>query len=72
MITKDKVDAFYNKMADIQSHLDSITDEEFEEFVDIIFSVGKNEDPSKGIKHRYEAVAFARGLIAELKENNDD
>lgn len=57
------------KMTELQTHLDSISDEEFEEFVDLVFSVGQNEDPSRGMKYRYEAEAFAKQLLKSLSVN---
>lgn len=62
----NKAEQLMSKMTELQTHLDSISDEEFEELVDLVFSVGQNEDPTRGMKHRYEAEAFARQLIKSL------
>jgi len=40
-----------------------ISKEEYEELIDAIMEVGKNDSPDRGIKHRYEAQAFVNGLI---------
>lgn len=66
-----KAEQLMAKMTELQTHPDSISDEEFKEFVDLIFSVGKNEDPSKGIKHRYEADAFAKQFIKSLASSRN-
>ena len=65
----NKAEQLMSKMKELQTHLDSISDEEFEEFVDLVFSVGQNEDPTKGMKHRYEAEAFAKQLLKSLSVN---
>ena len=65
----NKAEQLMSKMTELQTHLDSISNEEFEEFVDLVFSVGQNEDPTTGMKHRYEAEAFARQLIKSLASN---
>ena len=62
----------YNKIKDLETHLDNISKDEFEELVDLVFAEGQNEDPTRGMKYRDEAVAWANGLITELKRSKHE